>query len=455
MIRRYEPLLNRWLNKKSRKPLIIRGARQVGKSTLVRQFALSEKRRLFEVNLERYPQLAPIIEKLDPYALLQEVEFICNQGKFNPDDSLLFFDEIQGLPQMLQCLRYFYELTPEIPLISAGSLLEFALANHAFPMPVGRVEYFYMGPMNWEEFLRAKEEDQLLDWLQNYQINAPIPVTLHTRMLALLREYFLIGGMPEAVKYAIEGAAWDEIFEIQQSILQTYRDDFSKYAHGNTLVRLQKTMDYMGYGTGQKIKYVNIDRDSQSREIKQALDLLLKAGVIFQVIHSHADGIPLNARATPNIYKLYNLDIALYNRICNLNYISEQEMLEQRFINEGVLAEQFIAQQFYFEKGPSLQPELHYWLRENSSKNAEVDFILQVQNHIIPIEVKSGKSGSLKSLLQYNLEKDPKINCRFDLNKPSLQKIDHQLNQQIINSQLLSLPLYMCNQTSRLLSSLL
>ncbi len=453
MIRRYENELSDWLKKNNRKPLVIRGARQVGKSTLVRQFAKANNLRLFEVNLERHHQLREVIEKLDPSKIIQEVEFICNQGRLSTKDSLLFFDEIQGLPKALQCLRYFYEEIPELPVISAGSLLEFVLANHSFSMPVGRIDYFHIGPVDWQGYLIAKGETQIVELLNNYKLDDNFPISAHQRLLNLLREYLLVGGMPEVCQAYIDSNSFESAFDIQNSIFQTYRDDFSKYATGNDLMRLQKILDYLGRGIGEKVKYVNIDRDTQARELQKSMQLLLNAGVIFRAVHSHADGLPLRAQTSDRVFKLYCLDLGLFNRTCNLNFINEKEMLDQRFINEGKLAEQFIAQQLYFSNTPKQKPELHYWLREGYTKNAEVDFLTTNSSRVVPVEVKAGKGGSLKSLIQFALEKKATVCCRFDLNPPSRQSVSYILNRKNIKFELISLPLYFCREMDRLLSS--
>lgn len=451
MQRKYLAQLARWHSSSKRKPLIVRGARQVGKSTLVRQFAESEGLTLFEVNCERTPGLAGVAASLDPQKVLREIEFICNCGSIRAGESLVFIDEIQEQPQLLQCLRYFYELMPELAVVTAGSLLEFALAKNAYPMPVGRVEYFYMGPVSWDEFLHAKGEAQLLELLTSYELGDDFPLSAHERLLGLLRDYLLIGGMPEAVQHFLDGGDLEAVFDIQYSIYQTYRDDFSKYAQGQALVRLQKIIDYLGQGTGRKVKYVNIDRESQSREVKQAVDLILKAGLVLQAVHTHGDGVPLGAQSDPKVSKLYSLDIGLYNRICNLRRLSEDEMKDARFINEGVIAEQFIAQYLYFREAPKRKPDLHYWLREGSARNAEVDFLVQVGQQVVPVEVKAGKSGSLKSLFQFVLEKRGQVACRFDLNPPSVQSVEQNLNGEVVALNLFSLPLYMCHEMERLI----
>jgi predicted AAA+ superfamily ATPase len=455
MKRRYDAYLTTWFEKTRRKPLVIRGARQVGKSTLVRQFAERRGLKLFEVNLERYPVLREVAETLEPRKILREVEFICNQGRIDPSDSLLFLDEVQEVPKLLQCLRYFYEEMPELPVIAAGSLLEFALAEHSFPMPVGRVEYFHMGPVSWEEFLAAKEEVMLLELLRNYVTGDVFPLSAHERLVSLLRDYLLVGGMPEAVQLYVDERGFDEIFDVQEAVYQTYRDDFSKYAHGRALVRLQKILDYLGQGAGAKVKYANVDRESQSREIKHALDLIRKAGVVFSVTHSHANGVLLASEAEEGVFKLYCLDMGIYNRICRLEGLSERSLRDARFVNEGVLAEQFVAQQLFFAETPKRPPELYYWLREGRANNAEVDFLCQVGTNVVPVEVKAGKGGSLKSLFHFSDAKGMALACRFDLNPPMWQKILHRIDHREVTVDLLSLPLYLCGQADRLLAEAL
>jgi predicted AAA+ superfamily ATPase len=210
-------------------------------------------------------------------------------------------------------------------------------------------------------------------------------------------------------------------------------------------------VSYLARGLGAKVKYANIDRDSNSRDVKQVLDLMIKAGVVLKAVHSQGDGIPLNAQIDLKVFKLYCLDLGLYNRICRLDYLSDRDLREDRFVNEGGLAEQFIAQQFAFSETPLLSPSLNYWLRDGSAGNAEVDFLIQVGRNVVPVEVKSGKSGSLKSLLQFVRANNVELGCRFDLNMPSSQNVSHGVGGEAISFRLVSLPLYLCNQAQRLL----
>jgi len=451
MERRYQADLDRWHVKKNRKPLVIRGSRQVGKSTLVRQFADAAGLMLFEVNLERQPQLAGAVKTLDPRKILREIEFICGKGAIRAGEALLFIDEIQGMPQMLQCLRYFYEELPELAVIAAGSLLEFALADHSFPMPVGRIEYFSMGPVTWEEFLKAKGELQLLELLETFQLCDDFPLSAHERLLDLMRDYLLVGGMPEAVQLHLDGEDWEQIFQTQEGILQTYRDDFSKYATGRSLVTLQRVVDYLGQGVGRKVKFVNIDASVQAREVKAVLDLILKAGVVLKAEHSHGNGIPLNAEINAKVFKLFCLDVGLYQRITRVKHLSDEEIRSVKFINGGALAEQFMAQQIHSLETPGRLPALHYWLREGGRGNAEIDFLLQVGTQVVPLEIKAGKSGTLKSLFQFMKEKKGTLACRFDLNPPSLQEASHVVEGEEVSFKLVSLPLYCVLQAERIL----
>ena len=453
MQRSHEMELDAWLKAHRRKPLVIRGARQVGKSTLVQQWASRRNLSLFEVNLERHTHLRYPLEKLNPEEVVREIEFHCRKGQINPRNSLLFLDEIQGVPKALECLRYFFEEMPELPVIAAGSLLEFTLSNHRFPMPVGRVEYMHIGPVTFEDYLQEKGEPQLSELLCSYELGETFPISAHNRLLKILREYLLVGGMPEAAQLSIDTGDFRRVFEIQEAIWQTYRDDFSKYASGSHLAQLQRVVDYLPGGIGSKVKYVNIDRESYAKDVRLAIELLAKAGVVIKVTHSHGEGLPLNSQKNEKVFKLYGVDIGLLMRASGIEHLREEQMMGVRFTNQGKLAEQFIAQHLFFSGNPRQRPELYYWLREGGTGNAEIDFQLPVAGRIVPIEVKSGKSGSLKSMLQYCLNKGCDLCARFDLNPPSFQAVCHNIADREVAFELVSLPLYLCGQIRRLIAS--
>jgi len=337
-----------------------------------------------------------------------------------------------------------FEDLPDLPVIAAGSLLEFALSESSFSMPVGRIEYLFLCPMTFEEFLEARQESKLLDLIWNYDIRERFPESAHTLLLKQLRDYLIIGGMPEAIKEFLENNEnLSFALNVHASIVETYLDDFAKYAKNKDLLRLRRVFNYVPAAAGNKVKYSKIDPDDRARELKHAVELLIKARVIFPVYHTRSAGVPLGAGKADRTYKLYFLDVGLMNHICGINNISAESMREKRFINEGKMAEQFIAQHLLYLETENKTPDLYYWLREKRKGNAEVDFLIQNNNTIAPVEVKAGKTGSLKSLHRFVYEKKVDLAIRFDLNLPSF----HKIASATINFNLLSLPLYMVQQT--------
>jgi len=435
-----------------RKPLIIRGARQVGKSTLVRQFAQAKGLALYELNLEKHIALEPVFRSLNIQAILRELEGLFGKA-INKDDSLLFLDEIQAVPSALPALRYFYEEYPRLPVIAAGSLLEFLLKEHSFSMPVGRIEYLHLGPMTFEEYLYEADRDYLR-YLIEYSPGSDLPDTVHHHLLERQREFLLVGGMPEALQTYIGTHQFLEAMNVQRTIIATYQDDFAKYAARHSLLRLQKVFNYAPRAIGRKVKYSNISREETAREIKTALELLVKARLVTPVFHSHCSGLPLRSEIDDHTFKLVFLDVGLMNRICGLDWLAISALNDRDLVNEGPMAEQFIGQhlQYFYENEP---PGLCYWLREARSENAEVDFVISRGDVVVPVEVKAGKSGTLRSLLQFVQEKHSRVALRFDLNKPSVQTVRHQLRQadgvKSVACTLISLPLYLVGQTARIL----
>ncbi|MCU0644755.1 MAG: AAA family ATPase [bacterium] len=451
-----EEKLKKWLEHPYRKPLIIRGARQVGKSTMVRNFANANNLNLIEVNLEKYLELDNIFQTLKIQNIIREIEGLTGKSALSAN-SLLFLDEIQATPHALQALRYFYEELPRLPVIAAGSLLEFALSKHNFSMPVGRIEYLYLGPMTFEEFL-IESDKNLLDYLTDFGLATSIPQTVHKRLLEKHREFLFIGGMPEAVLRYIQTNQLSEAISVHQSILETYKDDFSKYVRQEQLIRLHRVFDYVASAVGDKVKYSNISKDDKARELKIAIDLLSKAGLITPVYHSSCAGIPLNAQADSSKFKLLFLDVGLMNRVCGLDWLALNSMDERKLVNEGSIAEQFIGQHLLYPNNSAETPSLNYWLREEKTSNAEIDYVISRGDLILPAEVKAGKSGSLKSLFQFALDKKTQIAIRFDLNLPSIQNIAHNIQQnqrtEIVSLTLISLPLYLVCQLNRLIDGI-
>jgi uncharacterized protein len=451
--------LKSWLENENRKPLIIRGARQVGKSTLVRLFADSQKRILYELNLERHHVLESAFKTMDVTLIIREVEIVTKKAPFDPGKCILFLDEIQAIPAAIQALRYFYKQRPDIPVVAAGSLLEFALQTQSFSMPVGRVDYLHMGPMTFEEFLEACGEQRLLNEINSFELNVPTSFSeaAHESLNQHLRNFLFIGGMPEAVNEFIRTQSIAGAFPVHASIVETYRDDFGKYASAHELDRLQRLFDALPGLTGGKFKYVKALAHEQPRDIKSALMLLVKAGIAIPIFHSSYSGLPLTAGINEKIFKIILVDIGLFNAVQGIQGIPPSVLLEKIMSTEGKIAEQFIGQHLIHLDDPARRPALFYWVREGRTTNAEVDFIVSRNGLIIPVEIKAGKSGSLRSLHQFVLEKKSPLALRFDLNPPSVQTVSHMAQTpngaSSISFKLLSLPLYMIGQCKRLLDA--
>lgn len=443
MKRAHTQYLNNWLNQKDRKPLVLRGARQVGKTWLVRDFAQVCGKTLIEINFERSPELQSLFESNLPEDILINLAAVFKQDII-PNETVLFLDEIQAAPQLLAKLRWFAEDMPELAIIAAGSLLEFVLAEHAFSMPVGRITYVHLEPFTFEEFLLANQGANLLAYIQQFNFNKPIPQAIHSQLMSLFKEYLIIGGMPAVVSSWVSEKSLQRVQQIQHDIMATYRDDFAKY-HGRLPInRLEEVIMSVPKMLGQKFVYSRVNATAHSSAIRQALDLLIKARVCTKVKGTAANGVPLEAEIKDNYLKMIFLDIGL---CCSALGITLNQLLpfdEINLINKGSLAEQVVGQLLRSIYPPYIEPNLYYWLREEKQSNAELDYVIQFENKIIPVEVKAGKTGTLKSLQTYIKLKNSSMAIRTNSDFPSITYID--------NCKLLSIPFYLIGQINRLLN---
>lgn len=445
--------LHGWLSQPNRKPLVIRGARQVGKTWLVREFASQANLHLFELNFERDIEAKELFIDNDPNKTILRLGAFFNK-EIIPNVALLFLDEIQAAPEILAKLRWFAEEMPELAIIATGSLLDFTLNEHTFSMPVGRINYLYMEPMSFEEFLLALGQDKLCEFLANYQLNEDIPVILHKRLNQFLREYIFIGGMPAAVENWIINHSFEQINKVQRNILTTYQDDFSKYAKRANIQILIEVFKTIPKLLGRKFKYSAVNNEIQAGAIKNALNLLCLARVCHKVHACSSNGIPLSASTKPNYFKVIGLDIGIAIASMDLSFNDILKIDEIKLINEGGLAEQVVGQLLRTAFPTYIDPKLFYWLREKTGSEAEIDYVIQSGKNIFPIEVKAGKSGTLRSL--HAFMKDKKINkaIRFNIDVPSATPVkikDH--SEQIIQYELLSLPIYLTEQIYRLIEN--
>lgn len=452
MQRKLLTFLNSWLIAKDRKPLVIRGARQVGKTWLVRYFAENSGKQLIELNFEKQPRNIEFFNSNDPQQILINLSAVVNH-KIDPENSLLFLDEIQVVPQLLAKLRWFAEDLPALPVITTGSLLEFVLADHTFSMPVGRINYAHLEPLSFEEFLLAKDKRALYDYLLSYDFNFEIPFGIHEQLAILFKEYLLVGGLPAAVLSWVTEQSFSKVNQIQNDLFATYRDDFTKYKTRIDSARIDETMLAIPRMLGQKFVYSKVNSEVQTSVIKQATNLLGLARIAHKVQACAANGVPLGAEIKTKYFKEILLDVGLCSVALGLNLQQVNAVKDIVMINSGGIAEQIVGQMLRTIEPAYIEPNLYYWLREETGSNAEVDYILQHENRVIPIEVKAGATGSLKSLhLFMGIKKYP-FAIRINSELPSKVLVDvkdHAGN--VVKYTLLSIPFYLVGQVHRICS---
>ncbi len=350
------------------------------------------------------------------------------------------------MPEAIEALRYFLEDLPDLAVVAAGSLLEFTLADHAFSMPVGRINYLHLGPLSFAEYLIAVDAE-LSHFYQGWKLGDRMPESRHQSLLHRQREFLIVGGMPEAVQTWLDTGTFAEVATVQRAILDTYVDDFAKYARQTQLARLQRVFRTVPAQLGRKVKFTNFAPDDRSSEVKSAIDLLCKARVCAYVFHSDCSGVPLEAGQDLSTFKLLFLDIGLVSLTLGMSWSQALSLDERTLLKEGALAEQFVGQELLGRYLGKQLPELNYWLREGRSNNAELDFVISLGTELLPLEVKAGKAGTLKSPLQFVAAKRPKRAVRFDLNLPSSQALEYDGGA----TELVSLPLYFAGRVLDLL----
>lgn len=439
--------LNTWSNQARRKPLILRGARQVGKSWLVRTWGAQRFGRVVEVNLERRPEAAGCFASNDPQAVLQRLEVQLGQRIPSDGSALLFLDEIQAVPEVLAKLRWFAEELPQVPVIAAGSLLDFTLADHQFAMPVGRISYLHLEPMGFIEFCHACGEERLATWLHESLtldvIRSGMPVALHRQALGLFRTWLLVGGMPAAVEAFARDRSFLPVAEIHRELLATMRDDFAKYANRIHHRRLAATWDSVPRQLGGKFTYSQVDREERAAALRQALDLLALARLCYRIVATDGRGLPLGAGADAKTQKVIHLDVGLASSALRLDLAALERAEDLVLVNEGAIAEQAVGQLLRLIGPGSEDPTLWYWSREARSSAAEVDYLAAPTSHVLPIEVKAGAGGAMRSLHLFMAERKLRWATRFNSAAPQVQNIDTTAaNGKPARYRLLSLPAY-------------
>lgn len=387
--------LRKWRHSPTRKPLILRGARQVGKTWIVNEFG-KEFSSFVSVNLERQTEVAKLFDgDLDPKQLIQKIQLITEQ-KIIPGETLLFIDEAQAAPRSLIALRYFYEECPALHVIAAGSLLDFAIEKVG--VPVGRVSFLYLYPLSFIEFLYATGREIAADGILQHPFPQAVPEPIHQKWLGYVAEYIAIGGMPEVVKSWQDNHDIDSCGEIQYGIIESYRLDFEKYCKKHEIKYVSQIFDQVPRELGKQFRFSKLPGEYRKRDLAPCFDLLNKAMVINAVYHSDGQGIPLGAGADYDHFKSIFIDIALAQRA--LNFHPREWFLNpaQALVNKGAITESFVGQELLAYSNPQEKTQLYYWQRHEKSSSAEVDYLTNVNGNVIPIEVKSGAGSTLKSL---------------------------------------------------------
>lgn len=442
MERRIDLFLNQWKNSPIRQPLLVRGARQVGKTYSVNAFG----KRLFEntvcINFEEVPEFQGCFSEFDPKKVIDRISILTNQ-KIEPGRTLLFLDEIQECPRAITSLRYFYEKMPLLHVIGAGSLIEFALRSKKFRMPVGRVQSMFMFPLSFDEYLMAAGENNIYDYLNTIELETGSDPVINARIKKLLQQYFLTGGMPASVHAFTNNIPAREIQRLQSGLIRTYSADFAKYASTAKHKYLKQVYETAPRMVGQRYKYSRVNRDIESKFLKDALNLLCDARCLTKICHSSGAGLPLTAGRNEKKFKIACLDIGLTQNALGVQSSIVLDMPVMQ-INSGSVAEQFAAQEILAMADPYAEPELFFWAREARNSSAEVDYLVQIDGTVFPVEVKAGATGTLKSMKLF-LSKYP--NTPFG--------IRYSMHDLSYHDNILSIPLYMISRTNEIARGLI
>ena len=411
--RKIDQALLDWKASPSRKPLLIRGARQVGKSTAVRNLA---KRfdYFIEINFDEQPEYLNLFANTsDLHDLIEQLALI-TQTEIIEGKTLLFLDEIQASLPAISKLRYFYEKRPNLHVIAAGSLLEFALADLP-SFGVGRVRSLFMYPLSFTEFLGAVNEKPLARLIQQSNAANPINPIVHNKLKIYFKKFLIIGGMPQAVQtFAAKG----DLLEVQRTLddlIIALQADFVKYKRRIPPANIKSVFESIVKQVGTKFKYANDLTSLNGPAVKQVVDLLEMAGLVDRVTHSSGNGIPIGAETNPKKTKLLIFDTGIYQRILGLDVASLLLKDDFEVINKGSIAELFVGLELLKSSDAYERTALYYWHREAKNSKAEVDYVVQRQDRIVPVEVKAGTKGAMQSLYLFMDEKKSSFGVRLSL----------------------------------------
>ena len=445
-----------WANSDSHKPVLLRGARQVGKSWAVRN--LGKTFRYFvEINFERNPEYKSIFtQNLDVERIVSQLGILVKKPIVE-GETLLFFDEIQECPEAIMSLRFFREDKPQLHVIGAGSLLEFTLADLP-TFGVGRIHSMFMYPMSFDEFLTACGESMLIEARNAASPDTPLPVILHDKCVELFRIFLLVGGMPEVVSKWIETHDYLKCHEILNDLLVSYEDDFSKYKKKANPELLRQVLRSAALQLTKKFTYSNVPGNHSTYEVKNAVDLLCMAGLLLPVKRTDANGLPLGSESNDAYTKILLLDTGLTLRLLGLAEDTYQlltrDIMTQTatdLVNKGPMAELAAGLELIRYKSPELRHYLYYWTRQEKNSLAEIDYLGSQDGKVLPIEIKAGTKGGMKSLWFFMRAKNLVQAVRSSLENFGRFDYEDPLESGTIRKVTIC-PLYAISQMKRLLS---
>lgn len=401
--------LIKWKDSKSRKPLILKGARQVGKTYIIKEFAKNNYDDMAYFNFDHDEDLYNLFDKTkDPKRIIEQLVFIHGKAIL-PGKTLIFFDEIQECPNALNSLKYFQEEANEYHIICAGSLLGIRLSHTSFP--VGKVEFMQMYPMSFSEFLIADNCENLVDYMRSINKIEKVPDIFFNMLEEKLKAYFIIGGMPEVVYSWVNEKDMERVNTIQSDILKSYESDFAKHvsnSEANKISLIWNSIVSQLAKENKKFLYQTIKEGARAREYEDALNWLNDANLIYKIYNVKKTDIPLKAYNDLSCFKIYLNDVGLLRKMANLDskIVIEGNKLFEEF--KGALTENFVLNMLntVYKDTPN------YF----SFDRNEIDFVIQTKNEVIPIEVKSGKSTNNNSLTKYNEKFKPNVSIRLSMN---------------------------------------
>lgn len=425
--------LQAWTARPTPKPLLLKGARQVGKTSLLKWYGQTYYSKTAYFNFDRQPDLKQFFELTkDPLRIIQNLSLVVGFS-IEPKNTLIIFDEIQECKEALNSLKYFEELEESFHLVGAGSLLGVTLGNFS-SFPVGKVDFLELFPLTFMEFLLQKDSE-MANYLESIQTIGPIPDYFFNRILESFRLYMISGGMPEAAKELVESADLQRVEDLLDNINQAYELDFSKHVPARDIQKINfiwNSIPSQLAKENKKFLYQVVKPGARAREYEDALTWLIQAGLVYKVNRVTKVGVPLSVYQDLNAFKIYFLDMGLLRRKARLQPAAILNPTELFSEFKGALAENYVLQSLLVQFGelPS------YW---TSDGKAEVDFLLSYQNEILPVEVKSGENTRSRSLSVYDQENNPRVKLRFSM-------------KNLINQDgLINIPLFMADRTRYLL----